>query len=194
MQDETIPDDMRSVWQSQGSGTTPPPLEEIRGQAGKFRSEIAGRNFREYLVAGGLMLYFAYLAWTARMEMMRVGYVLMIAGLVDVVWQLHRRASAGPAPVDLGGKSCLAFYRAELERQRDALRAVWRWYLGPLAPGLAVIAAAGCLAGFRHSALAGCVATVFAGLAALVLWSLGRINQKAAAKLQRQIDGLGGGS
>jgi hypothetical protein len=44
-----------------------------------------------------------------------------------MVYQLHRKASSAGAPADLGWKSCAAFYRAELERQRDALRSVWKW-------------------------------------------------------------------
>jgi hypothetical protein len=190
MHNEGIPDEMRNVWQSQVCGPEPPALEEIRGQAGKFRSQMARRNFREYAVAALLMLYFGYCAWTARMEMMRVGNILMMAGLVDMVYQLRRIAGAGPAPADMGWKTCVAFHRGALERQRDALRGVWKWYLGPLVPGLATIAAAGCLAGFRRSALAGMVGLLGSGAMALVLWGLGRINGKAAAALQRQIDAL----
>jgi hypothetical protein len=37
------------------------------------------------------------------------------------------------------------------------LRDVWKWCLGPLAPGLATILTAGCIAGFHRSPLAGIV-------------------------------------
>jgi hypothetical protein len=188
MQNE-IPDDACRIWQNQGPGPAP-RLEEIRGKAGKFRSQIGRRNSREYLASALLIPYFGYCAWTTRLPLMQAGNGLMVAGLLYMMYQLHRRASTGPAPADLGWKTCAAFHRAELERQRDALRGVWKWYLGPLVPGLATIAAAGCIAGFHRSALAGFLATLYPCVAGLALWGLGRLNQKAAAGLQRQIDAL----
>jgi hypothetical protein len=190
MQNEMIPGDMRNVWQSQGPASPPPPLEEIRKKADKFRSQIGWRNFREYLVSALMMPYFGYFAWTSRSPTMQAGNGLMIAGLLYMVIQLHRRTTAVPAPVDLGWKTCVAFHRAELERQRDALGSVWKWYLGPMVPGLATISAAGCVTGFRHSTLAGMLAMFGASFVALALWWLGSLNQKAAAQIQKQIDSL----
>jgi hypothetical protein len=122
---------------------------------------------------------------------MRAGNILMIGGLLYMAYQLHRRAAASDSPADLGWNTCLAFHRAELERQRDALASVWRWYLGPLMPGLAVLMGAGCIAGFRHSALAGMLSLMVVGVVALALRWMGRVNRKAAAGIQRQIDALG---
>jgi hypothetical protein len=84
--------------------------------------------------------------------------------------------------------TCVAFYRTELEWQRDALSNVWQWYLGPLVPGLATILAASCIAAFHRSVLAGMLALAVGSVVALALWGLGRVNQKAAAGIQRQID------
>jgi hypothetical protein len=190
MQSEFVPDDVRSVWQSQGPGGATPRLEEIRGKAGKFRRQILWRNGREYVVSALLAPYFGYCAWTARSAPVQWGNGLMVAGLLYMMYQLHRRASAAPAPADLGGKSCVAFHRAELERQRDALRSVWKWYLGPLAPGLVTILGAGCAAGFHRSIAAGALATIAAGLVALLFWGVAILNQKAAGQLQKQIDAL----
>jgi hypothetical protein len=184
-------DDICKIWQTQGPAPAPPPLEELRKKAGKFRSRIARRNFREYLVSALLLPYFGYCAWTARFPMMtRAGNGLMMAGLVYMMYQLHKRASASAAPGDMGWKTCVAFHRAELERQRDALGGVWKWYLGPLVPGLATIAAAGCVAAFRRSTLAGMLTLLLSGAIALGMVWLGRLNQKAAVKIQKQIDAL----
>ena len=189
MQNEFVPDDLCQVWQSQGPVPAPPPPEELRRQAGRFRAQILWRNGREYLVSALMVPYFVYGAWTARAALMQVGNGLMVAGLLYMMVQLHRRASAAPAPAELGGKTCAAFHRAQLERQRDALRGVWKWYLSPLVPGLATIVAAGGAAAFRHSALAGMLAIALAGgFLALALWGLGRLNRNAADRLQKQID------
>jgi hypothetical protein len=190
MQNEMIPDDLRNVWQSQGAAVAPPTLEELRRKAGKFTGQIAGRNRREYAVSALLVLYFGYCAWTSPSPMMETGYGLTIAGLLYMMYELYRRTAAAPAPADLGWKSCAAFHRAELERQRDALRGVWKWYLGPLVPGLATISAAGTIAGFKHSTPAGLVTLIFPCLIGLFFWWLGRLNRKAAGHIQKQIDAL----
>lgn len=183
-------DDICSVWQSQGSGSAPLTLEEVREKGGKFRSRIARRNFREYLAAALLMPYFGYWAWGTPLPLMRVGHGLMMAGLLYMAYQLHRRAAAADAPADLAGTTCTAFYRAELERQRDALSSVWEWYLGPLVPGLATILAAAAVAGFRRSPLAGTLALALGGAIGLALAGLGRLNRRAAAGIQREVDAL----
>lgn len=183
-------DDIRNVWQAQGTGAAPFTLEELRKKGDRFRSRIAWRNRREYL---GLVLvvgWFGYGAWAAPSLLMRVGDALVVAGALFVAFELHRRAAASTAPGELGLKSCVEFHRAQLVRQRDALRSVWKWYLGPVVPGLALIIANGCMAGFRHSALAGLLSFVPGGFVALVLWWVGRLNRKAADRIQRQIDAL----
>lgn len=185
-------DDICNVWQSQGRGPAPLTLEEIRGKRGEFRSLIARRNFREYLFSALLVPYFIRCAWITPLPLMRAGNLLTAAGLVYMAYQLHRRTAASDAPAEMARTTCLAFYRAELERQRDALSNVWQWYLGPLVPGLAVILAASCIAAFPRSVLAGMLALAVGGVVALALWGLGRVNQKAAARIQQQIDALDG--
>ena len=183
-------DDICNAWQSQGHGPSPLTLKEIRAKAGEFRSRIARRNLREYVVSALLAPYFGYCAWRTSLPLMRAGHVLMATGVVYMAYQLHRRTGATEAPAEMARTTCLDFYRAELERQRDALRGVWQWYLGPLIPGLAVILAASCIAAFPRSVLAGMLALAVGGAIALALWGLGRLNQKAAAGIQRQIDEL----
>jgi len=187
-----LSDDICKVWQSQGAGPSPLTIEEIRAKAGEFRSLIARRNFREYLASGLMVPYFAYCAWRTPLPLMRVGNLLEVAGLAYMAYQLHRRAAAASeAPAELALNTCADFYRGQLERQRDALSGVWKWYLGPLVPGLATILAASCIAAFHRSVLAAMLALAVGGVVALALWGLGRVNQKAAAGIQRQIDGLG---
>jgi hypothetical protein len=185
-----LSDDICNVWQAQGSASAPLTLEELRKKGDRFHSQIARRNFREYLVAALLVPYFARCAWITPLPLMRVGNGLMIAGLLYMAYQLHRRAAAADAPAEMAWKTCVAFHRAELERQRDALSGVWKWYLGPMVPGMATILAAGCMATFPRSTAAGMLTLACGGAAAVGLWWMGRVNRKAAAGIQRQIDAL----
>jgi len=183
-------DDICNIWQAQGAGPAPLTLEELRRKSGKFRSQIARRNLREYVALAAMVPYFGYFAWTSRLPAMRVGNGLMMAGVLYIAYQLHRQAAASDEPAEMAWKTCVAFHRAELERQRDALGSVWKWYLGPLIPGLATILAAGCIAAFRLSTLAGMLVLVVGGLMALGLGWIGRLNRRTAAGIQRQIDAL----
>ena len=183
-------DDMRNVWQAQGSETAPLTLEELRTKAARFNTRIAHRNLREYAIMALLVPYFCYFAWTARLPLMRVGNGLLAAALLYMAYQLHRRASASPAHGELAWQSCLAFHRAQLERQRDALSGIWSWYLGPLIPGFATITIAIAIPLFHRSIAAGLSSFLWIVLPAIGLWWIARINKRAAAKIQRQIDEL----
>jgi hypothetical protein len=183
-------DDIRDLWQGQGSAAGPLTLDELRRKGGKFRSQIARRNFREYLVSALMVPYFGYCAWRAGWSLMSAGYGLVVAGLGYMCYQLHLRAAAADTPAEMAWQTCVAFHRAQLERQRDALSGVWKWYLVPLVPGLAVILAASGIGAFRRSVVAGMVTVVAAGVVALALWGVGRLNQKAAAGIERQIHAL----
>jgi hypothetical protein len=183
-------DDIRSLWQAQGSADAPLTLEELRKQGAKFRTTIARRNRREYVAIALMVPYFSYFAWTAQLPLMRVGNGLLAAALLYMAYQLHRRASASAALGEMAWQSCLAFHRAQLERQRDALRGIWSWYLGPLIPGFVTIAIAIAIPLFHKSIRAGLLSFIWVVFPAVVLWQVARINKGAAAKIQRQIDEL----
>ena len=183
-------DDMRNIWQSQGGPAAPLSLEELRKKGAKFRSRIVWRNVREYVGAAFVVGWFGYCAWAADTGWRRLGSALVVAGAFYLAFELHRRASASAAPGELAWRSCADFHRAQLVRQRDALSSVWKWYLGPLVPGLAILMGSGCVTAFRHSITAGLLSLIPLGAVALMLWFVGRLNRNAAAGIQRQIDKL----
>jgi hypothetical protein len=183
-------DDIRNLWQAQGSGDAPLTLEELRKKGAKFRTTIARRNLREYVAVALMVPYFIYFAWTAGLPLMRVGNGLLAAALLYMAYQLHRRAPASPASGELAWKNCLAFHRAQLERQRDALSGIWSWYLGPLIPGFVMVSIAISIPLFHKSIRAGLLSLIWVVLPAVVFWQVARINKGAAARIQRQIDEL----
>jgi hypothetical protein len=182
--------DMRELWQAQGSGSAPMPLEELRRKAGLFRSRIVRRNLREYAAAAVVAMWFSYCAWRVTDPLARVGNALVVTGDLYVVFELHRRASAPAAPGALEWLACVEFHRAQLVRQRDALASVWKWYIGPFVPGMVILLTGGIIAGFRHSLRIGLLSLIPAAFVGLVFWGVGRLNRKAADWIQRQIDAL----
>jgi hypothetical protein len=180
MPNELNPNDPRNLWQSQEGENVTITLEEIRLRAGRFERRIWWRNFREY--AAGVFV----IAWfLATLHLLHgwdfLGPVLVIAGVIYIMIQLRRRGTARSLPVDAGAGASIQFYRLELERQRDALRTIWRWYLLPLVPGLAAIFAVAALKRGVNSRLIGSIIVgvlLFVGVWALNQWGARKLNRK----------------
>lgn len=187
MTNEPPHNDMRKVWQNQKVEYAPMSLDEIHKKAQRFQRTILWRNLREYLAAAFVVACFSSFLWRFDGILIRTGSALVIAGALYIVYQLHKRGSAKTVPADLASMTCLNFHRDELERQRDLLRSVWRWYLLPIVPGLVLF-----LIGHavkvppEHWGAFG----VTAAVCAAVFASVGALNQWAARRLQRQIDEL----
>ena len=190
MTNEPPPNDMRSLWQDQRTEPVKMSLAEIRKKAQKFQHRIRWRNLREYGAAVFVVAVFGFYIWHFHNLFHRIGSGLVIAGTLYVVFQLYKRGSAKTMPADMALITCLDFHRRELERQRDLLRGIWWWYLGPLIPGLIVFTLGGATANPNHPLRAWTLAASSAALGALVFFLIGALNQKCARKLQRQIDEL----
>lgn len=181
-------DDLKQLWQAQPAASEPLPEAVLRKHAGKFQRRVALRNLLEVLAAVLVVAGFSRYLWLYPQPLIRLGSALTILAAVFVIYQLHRRAASRPLPGADGALPCRDFHRAELMRQRDALRSVWRWYIGPFLPGIAVFrwgvesqldASAPFARGWQANLI---IAAVLLGVAVLNLY--------AARQLQRQIDRL----
>jgi hypothetical protein len=191
MSDESPQDrHMRELWQSQQTEGVHMSVEQIRASAGKFQRRIQGRNLREYIAAAVVAVFFGFEFWRAGDPLARTGFGLVIAGMCYLVWHLHTNGSSSSLPEDVGISTCIQFQRRELLRQRDLLTGVWRWYLGPLIPGLAVLLVAFGRANPGHLKHPALVVVPEAIFFALIFLAIAIMNSHAARKLQRQIDEL----
>ncbi|HLV87373.1 MAG TPA: hypothetical protein VKV39_10380 [Candidatus Sulfotelmatobacter sp.] len=179
---------VQELWQSQPLEGVKMPLEEIRRRANKFEHRIRGRNRRETVGCIIVSLLFVYFLFDTQSILFRISYGLFIAAMIWVAVQLQRKGSIKSLPDSLGASSSLHFFRAELERQRDAIRNVWPWYLAPLVPGYLMLTIAYAFTFPHFARLMGVVAFDAAMVAVfVVIWKL---NQRAAGCLQRMIDEL----
>ncbi len=183
-------EDMRNVWQKQTTEGVHMSVDEIRMRAGKYNRKIVWRNAREYAAALVVTLFFAYSFVRSADLLMRAGFAIEIAGISYVCWHLYTRGSWRRLPEDLGAASSLQFHRCELERQRDLLRGVWRWYLGPMIPGLVVLMVASARTNPGHLKHFGWVITAYAIVCAGAFVFIGWLNERAARRLQKKIDEL----
>jgi hypothetical protein len=137
---------------------------------------------REYGAGALVLAFLAPRLWQDHGMRVVPGW-LIVAGMVYVMIQIHLRGSARGAPQDAGIRASLEFHRLSLERQRDALRSVWRWYLLPFVPGFAAsLVVAGVEKGF------GMRVVVIGIMMVLLLVAVWRLNAWGARRLDRRIE------
>ena len=185
MQNESPINRMQKIWQCQPVEGIKMSVEEIRKRSTSFEKKIFWRNMREY-VAGAVAIVLLGVSIARSHNLLdRSAFVLLIAGMVYVMYQLHRRGAAKSMPASAAGGPSLDFYRSELTRQRDLTSTVWTWYLGPFVPGLVVSAIASAAHSLQPRHLA--VLTFWYGLIAAFFVFAWRLNVRAALCLQRMI-------
>ena len=186
MSDERVPHHLQSLWQDQPAEGRVMSLDELRYRSRRLTRIVYRRNLREYVAGAMVAVACGYLAWKAPLLLTRVGALLSVVGVIFIVYHLHRHGAARTMPEDMALTSCLQFHRSELERQRDLLRGVWKWYLAPLLPGLILFYLGPILA---HPERASRGWWLLAG--SLVFFVLiGELNRYAAKKIQARIDAL----
>jgi hypothetical protein len=128
-------DALRQAWAAQPVAGTAPSLAQLKTKARRAQRSVALRNALEYaavlsvVIAGGAMVV------EEGPLLMRISALLMVAGMLYLVAQLHGRASARKPPRDGTAIDYLDFLQLELARQQRAARSAWRWYLLPFVPG-----------------------------------------------------------
>ena len=162
-------------------------LEDIRRKALTFQTKIRRRNAREYLfAAAGTILYGVFL-WYLPGLLTKIGSALTLVAIYYVVYQINRDGAARDLPADAAAGDCLAFHRRELARQRDLLKRVGLWHLGPMVPGLALFFA-GLWVEHVQSLKDAVIMTISVVLMAAVLAVVYWLNVRAANRLQRDLD------
>lgn len=180
-------DPAKQAWQASVEIAGGPPLEEVRKGAAKFYRYVKWRNLVEYAACVVVVIAFGSYVFILPQPLQKIGSALVILATFYVAWQLHRRASAEP-PENAGTMPILAFARAQMVRQRNALRSIFWWYMLPFLPGLALVM----LGGGQDATLAAktplwgrwLTLALTIGVFAGIWW----LNQVAARRLQRHID------
>jgi len=186
MSNERVPDHLQRLWQDQPARGRVMSIDELRYRSRRLTRIVSRRSLREYVAGAMVVVACGYLAWTAPLPLVRAGAVLSIAGVIFIVYYLHRHGAARTMPEEMALTTCLQFHRGELERQRDLLRGVWKWYLAPLLPGL-ILFYLGPILAHPERAPRG-LWLLALSLAFFVL--IGELNRYAAKRLQARIDAL----
>jgi hypothetical protein len=185
------PDDpLKAAWLSQPVEPTKMSTVELAVAAVRFEEKIRRRNQREYVAGAFLIPIFAWILLFGHQDWIaKASYILGILGVVFILWQLHLRTRPLSAPIKGSPENLLAFQRAELVRQRDALRAVPLWYLAPLTPCFVVMGVGRWIHPNPRIPLAEDHARLIGGgvLIALIYGGVGLLNVLAARRLDREV-------
>ncbi|MGQ2931210.1 MAG: hypothetical protein ACT6Q3_12100 [Sphingopyxis sp.] len=174
---------LHGLWQGGDAVLAPLPLDEVKRRAARFGDIVQRRNRREYIAAAIVLAGFSLYAVILPGALLKIGSLLVIAGVLVVVWQLARRTSR-PDP-DAEAADVRAFYRARLVREEHMLARVGLWYLGPLLPGLLTFMAGEAILLGRTDAIG---LTLFLVLPLLLFAGIWLLNHRAAAMLRARID------
>jgi len=178
--------DPMALWQSQPRGDRAISIEEVREGARRLQRRVARRNRREYIAAVVVVIGYGLIVWRLPFAAARIGAGLIIAAPIFICYRIHVHGSAESLGTDVGIKSSLDFYRAQLERQRDLVGSVWRWALLPFVPGFLVL-----LIGQALAQPARVPFVVAYGVLALLLGvGLHALNRRGAARIQQLLDRL----
>lgn len=186
MTDERPMEEVCNLWTNQPAEAAPLAIESLERRASAVQGAIAMRNLREYLAGAVVIVIFGWYAFDASFWVVQLAAVTVIAGCAYTMLELHRRAAREAIEPADPAVSCVAFHCAALERQRAALHDVWKWYLAPLVPGIVLFALAVAL----ERPGAWMAASVTLALCAGVFYGIHRLNRRAAAELQREIESL----
>lgn len=168
-------------------------LADVHLHAQRFQSRVRMRNALEYAAATCVVAFFAWTAAIVPEPLVQAGAGLIAAGALYVCWQLYRLGRAATRnELNAGAQSWASFHRAELARQRKALRTVWRWYLAPFVPGVLVFAAGVAFTEANPAPFPARLAVFLAGigLMAAVFTAIAWLNAVAAKQLDAQIAAL----
>lgn len=187
-------DDLKSLWQSLPHKPVTLTIEELRHRSRKLDSRIRRRFIVEYAAAIFVVVTLIwYATWPEpKTPLWPIANITLIVGTIVVMWNLHRVSRRRALPLDGSINTLASFHRDNLVQQRDALRAVWLWYLMPFVPGVVLWIVALWIS--RPAGPAGDRMGGFLVISALAVFAwfalLYVINLFAASRLQRLIDEL----
>jgi hypothetical protein len=186
-------DPLQSLWRSAKEEVFSMTPAALHARAAKLQRRVRIRNAIEYAAAIFVIGVFLYIAIITPALILQLGAVLVAVAAAYVGWRLHVLGrAASDAEMSAASASWADFYRAELQRQREALANVPAWYLGPFAPGVFIfVLGTGFATPGEIPFIARLIVCVVGWtVVAAVFVAIGWLNAHTAKALQREIDAL----
>lgn len=189
MSKTSAPRNPKNLWKEQHVHAQTFSPDQLARKAQGLDAHIRRRNRFEYIAAGAVIAFCLVISaflvadgiGTLADAISLAGILTLAGGSGVVAWQM--RARTGAPRASAGNETTLASMRAELVRQRDALRQVWVWYLLPFWPGLLLIYGADFFRPDSNLALSLILLTGTLAVTLLIAW----LNLVAARRMDDEI-------
>jgi len=110
-------DDLKALWQGQETETLTMTAMAIRALARNYGDNIRGRIWLGLSLAALEALGLGAYAWRAPNDLMRTGYLIMLAGVGWMTWRIVSKWPSRLPPTEASVAALIEFHRAEIERQ-----------------------------------------------------------------------------
>ena len=182
----TTPDPLRDLWQSQPTEELDQKmLIDLQNKSAQMNKKTTQRNWRETIASAAVVPVFLFYAKQTHDPLLRAAWLLTAAGGALVILTLWRRGRMRPPPSPSEPSTAyLAYYRGELQRERDLLSSAWLWYIGPIIPGFSLAFFA--LTRWAPSAWTFATYAIVLATFGFIAW----LNKRAAKKLGRELEAL----
>ncbi len=187
------PGNLKVVWQSQALEGATMSLEQVRNRILKLEKTIRNRTRVGGSACIIILLAFAYAFAISTNVVQRIGAALCVLGGCYFIYQLILGMIRTHVAFRLGNESetSVAFYRSELQRQRDFHRGLWLWSrLLVITPGPLIF----CLGMALSSSAAAKTATLIASVLVLELIVAVPLNLRLAREYQHELESLDSGA
>jgi DNA-binding CsgD family transcriptional regulator len=129
-------DDIRSSWQAQPAALATFTSTLLRRKAWLQAWKVKLTAIVDVVLIGAFGIMLLATAYVSETWLCRVGCVLAGSGYLYTAYRRFSMAAIPARPADAALQSCIAFYRANLNRRRDAADNWLSWVGLPSAPGV----------------------------------------------------------
>jgi hypothetical protein len=123
-------DHLKALWQGQETETPTMTAVAIRALARNYVDNARGRIWLGVGLAAFELVGFGRMAWLARNEVVRAGYLVILAGVLWLTWRIVRRRPLPVPTTEASALTLIEFHRAQLERQQSG----FSWVVVSAAP------------------------------------------------------------
>jgi hypothetical protein len=191
MRDDLPGDGPRNVWLDQPTEKPTMTLRLIQQRSRALRTRTRKKLLGTLTgpLATGLVYAFGMREFATLRQLLQPLFAFAVAWSVVGLFFLNRRMWSAIAPPDVGVASGVEFCRIEIERQRDILRRVLLWSLGPLLLAIGTFVLALAMVGTRDQ---GIFPNGLPFLTLIVVWIVAYfvIRLREQRGLQRELDEL----
>jgi amino acid transporter len=179
----------QQLWQAQALDAPRISLAFVRQQSDSLRRRTQMRNAFEY-IGGAACL--AFIAWKSvplisSRPLFSLATAMWAVGTLVFFVLWDKRAASQEQPAEFGVLDALKFHRLQLERQRDARRGNWRWWLPLYLPGVVMLF----VAMFVDFTPVPWTAIILMGVWLVFgFWMMIVMYERSARRIQKEIDAL----